>query len=133
MKHRSKYFKIQEFVRRARKLARRYGCQKCQRRKEVGLRGTPRLSEMSRGGSTLSEIKDAIRSRGWYCRKCVGKMDGTTAAATLRDQFPPGPEGTRAYYKHAWEVLGDKERFAEKGWGVQWFADGSYGPANPTP
>ena len=84
---RSKYMKIQEFVRRARKRARKAGCDKCHKHKEVGLNHSPRLTEMSRGGSTLDEIKEAIRSRGWFCRTCVSKREGTTAAAPMRDQY----------------------------------------------
>ncbi len=129
MKRRSRYLKIQEFVRRARKRARKQGCRKCRRSKEVGLRGTPRLSELSRGGETLSEIKGAIRARGWYCRKCVGKMSGTTAATTLRDQFPPTPEGQREYFQHCFEL--ERAKFVKMGWNVQWFEDGDYGPVLP--
>ncbi|KKN41557.1 hypothetical protein LCGC14_0722130 [marine sediment metagenome] len=129
MKHRSRYLKIQEFVRRARKRARRKGCENCGKFKEVGLRGTPRLFEMARGGATLSAIKHNIRARGWYCRKCVGKMDGPTAAATLRDQFPPTLEGEREYRKHCWEK--DKARYMEKGWNVLWHDDGFYSPVLP--
>jgi hypothetical protein len=100
-----KYLGIQEFVRRVRKRARRLGCQKCGGYKQVGLRGSPRLSELARDGSGIRRIKSAIRLRGWFCLKCVNKMDGTTTAATLRDQFPPGPEGNTEYTRHHWKVL----------------------------
>lgn len=129
MRRRSRYLKIQEFVRRARKRARKSGCGKCGKLKEVGLRGTPRMSEMARGGATMSEIKDAIRVRGWYCRQCVGKMDGTTAATTLRDQFPSTPEGERAYHKHLFKL--ERGKFVKMGWNVQWEEDGSYIPVLP--
>ncbi len=129
MKHRSRYLKIQEFVRRVRKRARRKGCWTCQNLKEVGLRCTPRLSEMARGGATLEEIKAAIRRRGWYCRKCVGKMDGTTAAATVRDQFSPTLEGEREYRKYCWKK--EKAKYIEKGWNVLFHDNGSYSPVLP--
>ena len=105
MKRRSTYLKIQEFVRRARKRARLNGCKKCHKSKEVGVKGTPRLAEMARGGATLEEIKTAIRKRGWFCRSCVSKAEGTTAAATLRDQYDmTDPVQEKAYHTRVWNM-----------------------------
>ncbi len=101
------YLKIQEFVRRVRKRARKAGCKKCHKGKEVGLRGTPRLSELSRDGSGIAKLKAAIRERGWYCRTCVRRIEGTTATATLRDQYDMGdPAQEKAYFTKVWRMEG---------------------------
>jgi hypothetical protein len=60
------------------------------------LKGEPRLTDMVRSGSSVKELKEAMRERGWYCKKCLHRQEGTAAAATLRDQFPTQEE----YYEY---------------------------------
>lgn len=117
--------RIQQFVARVRKLAKKRGCRKCKRVVEVGIMGPVSLNHLVRKGN-LQKVKTAIRTHGWYCRRCVRKSKGTAAATTLRDQFPPTPEGERAYYKHCFEL--ERSRFVKMGWNVKWFEDGSFGP-----
>ena len=120
--------RIQQFVARVRRQAKVRGCQKCRRVVEVGIMGDVPLSHLAKGGDLL-KIKAAIREKGWYCRKCVRKSKGTAATTTLRDQFPPTPEGEREYHKHLFET--EREKFVKMGWNVQWDEDGSYGAVLP--
>lgn len=77
----------QQFVSKVRTRARRKGCQKCHKIKEVGIFGDESLNQMLRRGADIQEIKIAIRDRGWFCRACVRRKKGTVAAATIRDQY----------------------------------------------
>jgi hypothetical protein len=122
-----KFDRKMQFVSRVRTRARRRGCQQCHRITEVGIMGPETLNAMMRRGAPVAELKAAIREKGWYCRKCVRKSKGTSAATSLRDQFPPGPDGTRRFYQHCWDTV-DKAKFEERGWGVKWHEDGSYSP-----
>ncbi|MCK5641828.1 MAG: hypothetical protein KAJ19_13580 [Gammaproteobacteria bacterium] len=101
-----RFDRIQQFVAKVRKWARKQGCNKCHKFKEVGLNGTPSLSHLARQGD-LAKIKTAIRERGWFCRACVRRKQGTTAAATLRDQYNMGdPAQEKAYFTRVWEMEG---------------------------
>lgn len=77
----------QQFVSKVRTKARRRGCQKCHKIKEVGICGDESLNQMLRRGADVQTLKTAIRDRGWFCRACVRKKKGTVAAATLKDQY----------------------------------------------
>jgi hypothetical protein len=99
-----KFDRLQEFVTRVRRMARMRGCTMCKRHTEVGLKGHPRLYALTRQGD-LEAIKKGIRERGWFCRKCVRRMEGTTAAATLKDQFHTHtPEGKAAWHRHLYQT-----------------------------
>lgn len=125
-----KFDRKQQYVIRTRTRARKQGCKKCHRVIEVGIFGSESLNQMVRRGADLKEIKSMIREKGWYCRKCVRKSKGTAAAATtLRDQFPPTPEGEREFHKHCFKL--ERDKYVKMGWNVVWHEDGSYGPVLP--
>ena len=84
------FARVGRFVVKCRRLMSKEGCRRCQRVLPQGLflKGEPQLTEMARAGATVSELKTAMRERGWYCRTCVNKMKSTTTTTTsLRDRF----------------------------------------------
>jgi len=100
-----KFDRKQQYVAKVRARARKHGCRKCKRVIELGITGDESLNQMMRRGASIREIKTAIRTRGWYCRKCVRKSKGTTAAATLRDQYDmTDPEQEKAYHVRVWNM-----------------------------
>jgi hypothetical protein len=84
------FTRVGRFVVRCRRLMSKKGCKSCHRILPQGLflQGEPQLTEMARLGATVLELKQAMRTRGWFCRACVNKRKGVnTAETSLRDKF----------------------------------------------
>ena len=96
----------QIWVRDQRENAASAGCKSCGKAsKWLVLKGRPSVGQMVRMGRSHDTLLNAIVSRGWYCRSCVGtgKADaGTSRAAEDNQQrqsvlpSPPPPDHTKA-------------------------------------
>jgi hypothetical protein len=105
-----KYDRIVEFAARCRARMSQKGCGVCRKRLRLGLflRGTPSLSVLVRGGAQPRELKEAMRGRGWYCRKCISKK---RLSSPFKDPRPPADQ--------QWE----RDQFAtpEESWEFQYW------------
>lgn len=100
------YDQVQQFVTRCRRGVGVKGCKDCGKVLPEGLflKGTPSLSSMTRGGTSIEMLEKAMKERGWYCRGCVNKIrEGRTAAAvatsSTREQFATEEEYLDFLYK----------------------------------
>lgn len=78
------YNKIQDYVRRVRRVTLKKGCRKCGRMAlNLELAGTPSLTRLARDGYGLGRIKADARERGWFCRSCAKGINSKQAATLL--------------------------------------------------
>lgn len=65
------YDKVRRYAECQRKRASRVGCRTCGKIcVALELMGTPPLGRMTRDGYGIERIKEAMSTRGWYCRGC---------------------------------------------------------------
>lgn len=66
------YNKIQDYVRRVRRVVLKKGCRECGRiALSLELVGAPGLTRLARDGYGLARIKADGKARGWFCRSCA--------------------------------------------------------------
>lgn len=108
------YRKIQRYVECQRKRATRGGCNRCKKLVPIlELAGSPPLSRMVRDGYGIKRIKEAIESRGWFCRGCarghVRKEQETKIRGWKKKQQQLQCPELALFNKRDW---GDERKFA---------------------
>lgn len=104
------YDKIRRYAECQRRRARREGCNACGKMvPALELAGTPPLSRMTRDGYGIERVKEAIRSRGWFCRGCVRDLTKKEADEKLLELH-----ATWVKKKKQQQCPGAKERATEE-------------------
>lgn len=66
------YEKVKRYAECQRRRARRAGCQRCGKHTVVlELIGRPSLTRLVQGGYGIERVREAMNTRGWFCRGCV--------------------------------------------------------------